>query len=167
MTWICLNMLHILRVTLLVIHRLSWQLHCIQWMLQFPWMLYLTILSVKQYVHPYLLNFRLQKVSVYWVEALNSLHFQIDNTHIIVETFLRHSVNRQVSALFVHPAMPEPLTHLDECFTCKAVGGEEKKLLVCLCHAAAYCGKECQVAWVYFLPNAPGGGRILRNFGKS
>ena len=93
MTWICLNMLHILRVTLLVIHRLSWQLHCIQWMLQFPWMLYLTILSVKQYVHPYLLNFRLQKVSVYWVEALNSLHFQIDNTHIIVEAFLRQSVN--------------------------------------------------------------------------
>ena len=56
-------------------------------------MLYLTILSVKHYVHPYLLNLRLQKVSVYWVEALNSLHFQIDNTHIIVEAFLRQSVN--------------------------------------------------------------------------
>ena len=42
--------------------------------------------------------------------------------------------------------MPEPLTNLDECFTCKAVGGGEKKLLLCLCHAAAYCCKECQVA---------------------
>ena len=112
MTWICLNMLHILRVTLLVIHRLSWQLHCIQWMLQFPWMLYLTILSVKQYVHPYLLNFRLQKVSVYWVEALNSLHFQTDNTHIIVKTFLRQSVNRQVSALIVQQCRSHWLTSM-------------------------------------------------------
>ena len=42
--------------------------------------------------------------------------------------------------------MPETLTSLDECFTCKAVGGGEKKLLLCLCHAAAYCCKECQVA---------------------
>ena len=42
--------------------------------------------------------------------------------------------------------MPEPLTNLQECYNCKAVDGEEKKLLLCSCHAIAYCGKECQVA---------------------
>ena len=42
--------------------------------------------------------------------------------------------------------MPEPLNNLEECFACKAVGGGEEKLLLCSCHAAVYCGKECQRA---------------------